>query len=247
MVEHAAASGVRDPYLSVNERTLAVASMEMTADLLDGAEKDLEHWPWEIIAVHNAAQSFMVLALKGTWAVTVEHRDQRTEKLQAERDFYAAIAAGDDAAAARANEIRLFGQGDLAAFKWLYERIKDPEGIMRRYVHSQEFVPREKDDQCMECLNEIRNELMHFMPQTRGYLLSRFAAINETALHVIGFLLNESNAIDWFQGVGEDDLEARAKAALIAAQTTLARIQADYELLAKPVPPLCGSEPWRAS
>jgi hypothetical protein len=236
----------RDPYLTTNERNEAVGALEVTANFLEAAETNPDMWKWVVIALHNAVQAFMVLALKGTWSVTVLHRDQRTIKLEAQREFYRAKEAGDEEAAARANEVMLFGEGDLAAFIRLYDRIKDPHGIMRRYVHSQVFVPRTTDDQCMKCLNDIRNEFMHFLPMTRGFLLTEFPAITETGLHVIVFLLNESNNVDWYPGIDEDDLEPRAHAALERAKEALARLQADCEGLPLPVAPLCGSVPEQA-
>jgi hypothetical protein len=185
----------------------------------------------------------MVLALKGTWNVTVLHRDQRRKKLEAQQAFYEAKSAGDEVAAAKATEILLSDDDQLAAFLHLYERIKDPKGMMRRYVDSREFVPRESDDRCMACLNDTRSELMHFVPMTRSILFAEFAAQTETSLHIISFLLNESNAIDWFTGtsLGEDDLEPRAREALETGRSALARIQTDYAELARPMFPLCGS------
>jgi hypothetical protein len=233
----------RDPYLTTNERKEAVDAIEMTARFLEEVETNPDRWKWAIVALHNAAQAFMVLALKGTWSVTVTHRDQRTKRLEAEREFRRATEAGDKEAAAKANEVMLFGEGDLAAFIRLYDRIKDPRGIMRQFVHSEVFVPRAKDDMCMEGLNNTRNEFMHFMPMTRGFLLTEFPAMTETGLHVISFLVNESNNITWFPGLDEDDYEPRVHAALDRANAALERIQADYEGLPLPVAPLCGSVP----
>jgi hypothetical protein len=231
----------RDEYLTTNERKEAVDAIEMTARFLEEVETNPDRWKWVIIALHNAVQAFMILALKGTWPVTVTHRDQRTKKLKAQQEFYRATEAGDEQAAAAANEVMLFGEGDLAAFIRLYDRTKDPKGIMRQFVHSKVFVPRAKDDMCMECLNNTRNEFMHFMPMTRGFLLTQFPAITETGLHVISFLVNESNNITWFPGIDEDDYEPRVHVALDGANAALGRIQADYEGLSPPVAPLCGS------
>jgi hypothetical protein len=233
----------RDEYLTTNERKEAVDALEMTARFLKEVETNPDRWKWAIIALHNAVQAFMVLALKGTWSVTVEHRDQRTKKLKAQQEFYRATEAGDKEAAAAANEVMVFGEGDLAAFIRLYDRTKDPKGIMRQYTNSKVFVPRAKDDMCMECLNNTRNEFMHFMPMTRGFLLTQFPAITDTGLHVIAFLVNESNNVTWHRGIDEDDFEPRVHAALERAYAALARIQADYEGLAPPVAPLCGSVP----
>jgi hypothetical protein len=233
----------QDPYLTTNERKEAVDAIEMTARFLEEVEANPDRWKWAIIALHNAVQAFMVLALKGTWSVTVLNRAQQTRKLRAQRELYRALEAGDDAAAARANEVMLFGDSDLAAFIELYDRIKDPDGIMLQYVHSEVFVPRAKDDRCIRDLVRTRDEFSNFVPMTRGFLLTQFPAITETGLHVISFLVNESNNITWFPGIDEDDYEPRVHDALERAKTALIRIQEAYKDLPLPVAPLCGSAP----
>jgi hypothetical protein len=233
----------RNDYFSTDERKEAVDAIEMTARFLEEVESNPHRWKWAIIALHNAVQAFMVLALQGTWSVTVLNRTERTRKLLAQREFYRAIEAGDEEAAAKANQVMLFGDGDLATFIQLYGRIKDPDGIMEQYVNSVVFVPRAKDDKCMECLAKTRNEFSHFTPKMRRFLLTRFPAMTETGLHVISFLVNESNNIRWFHGIDEDDYEQRVQHALQRATAALLRIQAAYKDLDLPAAPLCGSVP----
>src|SRR5688500_8603520 len=84
--ENSTSDGPRDPYLSTNERKEAVDAIELTALFLEEAIANPDRWKWVMIALHNAVQAFMVLALKGTWSVTVLHRAQRTKKLQAQRE-----------------------------------------------------------------------------------------------------------------------------------------------------------------
>ena len=170
----------RDHYFTTNERKQAVDALEVTASFLEQVEERPDLWSWGIIAVHAATQAFMVLALKGTWNVTTLHRDERTKKLRAHHDLDRAREIGDDAAANAAEEILFALSEQLAAFEHLYERIKDPEGIMLRYMHSREYTPRETDDRCIKDLNTTRNEFMHFVPKTRGILLTEFAAQTET-------------------------------------------------------------------
>jgi hypothetical protein len=230
------------PYLSTDAEHEAVGALEATAQFLEAVESDPSMWKWAIIALHNAVQGFMVLALQGTWNVTVLRREQRKRKLEAQRDYYRAQNAGDEAAAEVANEIMLFGDAELASFEDLYGRIKSPDFGMIQFMNSRYYEPRPTDDRCMECLNDVRNEFAHFVPSRRRYLLTRFPAITETGLHVISFLLHQSNNIRWFQGSDRDSLRPRVDRALGRANEALARISADYEGLPLPISPLCGSK-----
>lgn len=234
--------GVWYGYLNVDERSDAVGALEMTVLCLEAAETDPQRmWKWAVIALHNAVQAFMVLALKSTWNVRVLQRDQRKKKVEAERAYRRAIEAGNDADAEAAFAIMIAPDGDLAAFIHLYQRIKDPKGAMRQFTHSRHFEPRPSDDQCMECLNNIRNELMHFVPNSWHFLLKQFPAITKTGLHVIGFLLNKSNNITWYPGLDDQDLEVRAAAALARGNEAAARLSAAYADYPLPRTPLCGS------
>ena len=59
----------RNLYLSTNERKEAVDAIEMTARFLEEAKENPDRWKWVMIALLNAVQAFMVLALQGTWNV----------------------------------------------------------------------------------------------------------------------------------------------------------------------------------
>lgn len=109
---------------------------------------------------------------------------------------------------------------------------------MRRYINSREFEPRPTDDQCLKCLNDVRNDFMHFKVQTRSMLLTRFPAMTEAGLHLISFLLHESHVIDWMP---DEPYEDQAQEALVRSQAALAKIQRQYAGLARPAAPLCGS------
>ena len=233
------------PYLKTDDDEEAVGALEMTAHLLEAAERDPQRmWKWAVIALHNAVQGFMVLNLRGTWNVGALHRDQRTEKLKAQQVFYKATAAGDEVAAAAANEKMLWGEAELASFVYLYARIKDPDGVMIQFMHSRVFKPRENDDRCMNCLNDIRNEFMHYVPHVmRRFLLTQFPAVTEVGLHVISFLLNESGNILWARGLDRRGLKSRADDALRRAQEALVRLQAAYTGYPLPRWPLCAAEP----
>ena len=95
----------------------------------------------------------------------------------------------------------------------------------------------------MSDLNNVRNNFIHFKPMTVGLLLTRFPAMTETGLHIIAFLLNDSNNILWAKGPDRFGLRARSETALNRAYAVLARINVTYGDLPRPVAPVCGSEP----
>jgi hypothetical protein len=162
--------------------------------------------------------------------------------LKAQDAFYKATEAGDEATAAAASDVMLFSEADLAAFMRLYERIKSRKHGMIQLMDSRVFEPRDTDEQCMACLNDIRNEFMHYVPHvTRYFLLTQFPAITETGLHVIAFLLNDSGNIYWVRGPDWDGLNPRADEALGRAYAALARLSAAYADFPLPRAPLCGS------
>ena len=63
----------------------------------------------------------------------------------------------------------------------------------------------------MRDLNSVRNDFIHFKPMTVGMLLTRFPAMTETGLHIITFLLNESNNILWAGGSDRFGLRTRSQ------------------------------------
>ena len=232
----------RSPYLSTDTEREAVGALEATARFLEEVGTDPTMWKWAIIALHNAVQGFMVLALQGTWNVTVLRREQRERKLKAQQDYYRARTAGDDVTAETTNEIMLFGEAELAPFEHLYSRIKSPDQGMLQFMDSQHFTARPGDDQCMECLNDLRNEFIHFIPSQRSFLLTRFPAVTEVGLYLISFLMSESMNIQWFHGLDCKSLKPRAVHALDRCSAALARISADYAELPRPAAPACGAD-----
>jgi hypothetical protein len=231
----------QNPYLSTDTDHDAVEALESTARFLDSVLTDADMWKWTIIALHNAVQGFMVLALQGTWHVTVLRREQRERKLRAQQEFYRARETGDIQAAKQANQVMLFGDADLAPFEELYSRIKSADLGMIQFVGSQHFIPRPTDDQCMECLDDLRNEFLHFVPSSRRFLLTRFPAVTEIGLHVISFLVHESNNITWYRGHDRRGLNRRVDLALKHATISLERISRAYVGLPRPIAPFCGS------
>jgi hypothetical protein len=225
------ASSTERDYLRINDQIDAVDALETTADNLEAiAAGNTIKWKWAIIALHNAVQGFMVLALKSTWKVRVLHRDDRNTKVRAEHDHRQAVQDGDDAAAAAALEVAITSGGGLAAFNQLYARIKEPDR-MRHFTNSRHFTPRTATDGPfdgdgrMERLNKIRGSLVHPVEDAHSIEVTLLVQLAETGLHVIDVLFNQSNNITWFPEL-DGDLEERGHAALARATDALSRISA---------------------
>jgi hypothetical protein len=224
------------PYLSTNAEEQALGALEATAASLREAEKNPEQWKWAILLLHNAVQSFMVLALTGPTNWGALRDEEASARVEAEIAYRNAVAHGDKDAAEMANNQMLFGSASLAPFLTLYNPIKSEDWWMLKYVNSRSYDPRPTDDVCMKNLDSVRNELTHFVPMTRGFLLTQFPAMTETGLHVIAFLVHESGNIHWF-----DEQEERFEKAFHRAQATIKSIGSKYAGLPRPAKGLCGA------
>jgi hypothetical protein len=235
-----------NPYFTTDDNREAVGALEGATFFLARAEPDPAMWRWVITALHGAhgaVQGFMVITLKGSSSLGAYDQDSIDRRLTAGRALDEARAKGDEAGADAAEQEMLFGRVRLASFPTLYERIKTDDWPMSQYGHSKVYEPRPTDDRCMRDLNTVRNDFIHFKPMTVGMLLTRFPAMTETGLHIITFLLHESNNILWAGGSDRFGLHARSETALNGAYETLDRINTKYADLPRPRPPLCGSEP----
>jgi hypothetical protein len=91
MTEPDAGQDARNPYLSTNIEHEAPGSLEATAFFLEATETDPDMWKWAVVALHNAVQGFMVLALThGTNWGTLRDQDI-ARKVQADFDHRRAL------------------------------------------------------------------------------------------------------------------------------------------------------------
>src|SRR5215207_11122447 len=106
----------------------AVDSLELTARFLEEAADDPRRWKWALIALYTAIQGFMVLALRGTWAVATYKPNTRKRKLGAHYEVLKAVESKDEARikAAHQKDAKIMAESDLDNFLNLYARIKDP-------------------------------------------------------------------------------------------------------------------------
>ena len=106
-------------YLRTDETEEAVSAIEMVEQSAGKVLKDIYQWKWVIVALHNALQCFMVLALKGSNGLLTLREDIAKKWLEAYRD-------GTEYPV---NKLDYFGN--------LYEKIKSDSMLM--YGHSKIF------------------------------------------------------------------------------------------------------------
>jgi hypothetical protein len=192
-------------YLRTDESEEAVSALEMVADRLAVVEEDIYQWKWAIIALHNAAQGFMVLALRGTNSFHVLGK-------KAAKAWTEAVAAGE-----------VPPPGDrLETYLNLYSRTKGQRMMM--YVNSRKFQPHDTQDDSIRDLNALRNDFVHFLPKGWSLEVSGLPAMFEDVLAYVDFLGWDSGNVVWI----DEDLETRAKAALDTARHEAASIERAY-------------------
>ena len=75
-------------WLRADERMEAINSLERTYYFILEVHNDPYNWKWIMIALHNATQAFMVLALQGTASLNVvKYREKWLEAMQLGNEY----------------------------------------------------------------------------------------------------------------------------------------------------------------
>lgn len=179
-------------WLRTNERKEAVNSLEKTYQFLLEVHEDPYNWKWVIIALHNATQAFMVLALMGTASLNViKYREK----------WFEAIRLGNEYPK----------QQSLLNFLKLYNDIKLKNRMMQN-ISSKLFLCSEEIDGSMEKINELRNNFIHFIPCSWSIEIALFPEICKQVLSVVEFLILESGNVRFYD---DDEFEKVNLAELI--------------------------------
>lgn len=166
--------------LRTNERLEAIRSLEKFYQFILEAKEDVYQWKWAIIALHNSAQAFMVLALKGTIDFNVlkpKYKKQWMRYFNSQKQL------------PMPSEKTLY----LDNFLELYKRTKSDE--MNMYVNSKYFLSNPEYDESIEKLNELRNNFIHFIPCGWIVYINGLPRICERLVMFIEFLIVESGNI----------------------------------------------------
>jgi hypothetical protein len=200
---------VSERYLRTDEEVEASDALHMAAALAERVASDLRVWRWLSIALHSAAQGFMVLSLRhgnGLLALTKESTRAWLE----------------------AHEKRRTNQ----AYKYPEERLDTYLGLYKKVKHSKTgaiggntpFKPKGSEGRSIRMLNSLRNEFIHFTPKGWSLEVSGMPRISLDVLVLVSFLGWESGNIFWHD---EGALE-RAREAHLRLVHSLRAIDAEY-------------------
>jgi hypothetical protein len=191
-------------WLRTDEHEEAVSALEAVAEWSGRLETKIDYWKWVVLAMHNATQGFMALALRGS------------DGLRPLRDGIA------EAWLTAYREGGEYPTEKLDSFLNLYKKIKSE--AMLFYVHSKKFTPSGSQGRSIKKLNSLRDDFIHFLPQSWSLEVSGLPEICLDCLDAVEFLGWESGNVPWY----EDKHRARARAAVDAARLRLKAIEKAY-------------------
>ena len=167
--------------IETNLREDAINSLEAALEFAMRAKTDHRQWKWLIIAMHSAAQGFMVLALdhgNGLNTMRPRHAKRRLEELRTK------------------NSPRT--GSDLDTFAALYDKVKSTV-VQNGFIDSKPFIPKKHHDEGLKWLNETRNDFIHF--SSSGWLI-HIPSIIETCLSTLDLILFlgwKSRTFHWYE------------------------------------------------
>lgn len=192
------------PYLETDEAEEAVSALETVSESLARARSDLYRWKWVLIALHNAVQGFMVLALRGGNGLSALKDDVAAAWLEA-------YEKNTPLPAER-----------LDSYENLYKKIKGNRMLM--FGHSKKFAPKGSQGASINKLKDLRDEFIHFVPRGWSLEVSGLPRLASDCLDVIDFLGWECGNVLWH----EPNVESRAKAAISSARASLTDLKKIY-------------------
>jgi hypothetical protein len=166
--------------LEYDEEIDAICSLEVLADHLPKVITTPYQWKWAILAVHNALQGFMVLALKGT----------RTLNVLSERSAKQWIAFYESGKMPTDPQY-------LDYFMPLFDKIQSEAMLLRN--DSRRYEPMHGEQDSVRRINAVRNEFAHYIPASSLYDMGRWSRDVELIIPIIEFLAFESHNITLHQ------------------------------------------------
>jgi hypothetical protein len=167
-------------FLKTNECEEAVFALEVVAEWLERAERDIGYWKWVILALHNAVQGFMVLALRGSNGLC-PLKDDIAKK------WLSAYESG-----------KPYPTEKIDTFLNLYKKVKSKE-MMCFYIYSKEVIPSSTLDHNIKKLNSLRNKFVHFVPIFWELEVSDLPEISLDCLILVEFLALECGNIVFYK------------------------------------------------
>ena len=151
-------------------------SLKKLDETLTLASTDTYQWKWAIIILHNCIQNCMILSLRATNDANIikYHKNKFPKSF---KDYI--------------NNLEIIEQAKIIDYLELYDRIKN-EKYMKSFIGSKHFIPEEKHNYSMNEINEIRNNFIHFKPQTWLIEIELITDIFKSVVEIINFLIFES-------------------------------------------------------
>ncbi|RQW78034.1 MAG: hypothetical protein EHM14_12990 [Methanothrix sp.] len=179
-------------WLRTNERNEAIRSLYKTHQFILETHQDIYNWKWVIISLHNSAQAFMVLALKGTAALNVINNPKKTlDAIYGKREY---------------------PKESLKVFLNLYADIKSYE-CMNLNINSKFFAGTNETDEAMERLNQFRNKFIHFIPCSWSIEIDGFPKLCNDVISILEFLIFESGNVRFYE---DDEIQKTKLSVLIS-------------------------------
>jgi hypothetical protein len=194
-----------DLWLSTDEYVEAFLSLEMVSDSLPKVLDNIHYWKWVLIALHNALQGYMVLALKGTDNINV-----LTEKCA--QEWRAARARGDD----------ILPKRKLDSFWNLYKKIQAHD-LMTMY-DGKPFKPHGTQTKSVKMLKELRNDFIHFLPKGWTLEILDLLLVARDCIDIIEILAFECEIILW----RDRHVETKTKDLIAQVKSHLAILNESY-------------------
>lgn len=155
-------------YFRANEISEPLNAIKMAKEFLEHADQDTYYLKWTILAIHNALQGFMVLALMGTSNLSI-------------------IIWKDEYNGKTPYEVLNDLGKKLIGFSELFKRIKS-----KQYMQNNEFKGATLSiNNSINELNRIRNQFIHYLPLGWSIGKQGIARILLDSLLVISFLTRD--------------------------------------------------------
>lgn len=192
-------------WLRTDEHEEAISSLEAAAVWSVQIEKKIDYWKWVVLAIHNATQGFMVLALRGSDGLRPLKDNVATEWLTAYQE------GGE------------YPVEKLDSFLNLYKKVKSDTMLL--FVHSKKFTPIGSQGRSVKKLNSLRDDFIHFLPRSWSLEVSGLPRICLDCLALIEFLGWECGNVTWHK----EKHRERARAALHATRQRLEALEKAYQ------------------
>jgi hypothetical protein len=192
-------------YFRTDEETEAADALQAAHTFSSWIATEYRHWRWVTLALHNAAQGFMVLSLRhgnGLLALAPECTQAWLRAYEAHSDDYP--------------------EEKLDSYLGLYKKVKSPS--TGSIGGNKPFRPKDRQGWSIRKLNRLRNEFIHFTPKGWALEVPGMPRICLDTLALIDFLGWQSGNIFWQDASASE----RAKTASRELAHRMSEYEAEY-------------------